>query len=227
MGQVTFDPATRQYQLFTRSPQRQIQPEGNLPAYSSHLSADQHRNSETISQLSHDSPGTDGDYQASSNVQSTATSPAVRYSGHVQDLPSRTSSLQPLSQQQQQEEGQQQEQHQSNMVPPAGGPQARGSQDNEKSLRGSGDIHPGPPPSYRHSQQPSNNMNPLPAVPQGTQGQNPNFRPSSLQDRQQFDGAGEQGRNSPQPPEDPEKAFKDLCTSSYLFWSAPRMMLTW
>lgn len=189
----------------------------NLPAYPSHLSAERLRNPETISQLSYDSPGADGDQQTSSNVQSTATSPAVRYSAHVQDLPSRTSSLQPLSHQgvQQQEEGQlqeQQQQQQPHMAPPAGGPpQARGSQDTEKSLRGSSDMHAGPPPSYRHSQQPPNNMNPLPAVPQGAQGQNSNFRQSSMQDRQTFDGAGEQGRNSPQPSEDPEKAFKDLC----------------
>ena len=214
LGQVAFDPATRQYQFITHSPQRQGQPEVNLPAYPSHLSAERLRNPETISQLSHDSPGGDGDQQTSSNVQSTATSPAVRYSAHVQDLPSRTSSLQPLSHQgvqQQQEEGQLQEQQQPHMAPPAGGPpQARGSQDTEKSLRGSGDMHAGPPPSYRHSQQPPNNMNPLPAVPQGAQSQNSNLRQSSMQDRQLFDG-GEQGRNSPQPSEDPEKAFKDLC----------------
>lgn len=34
-----------------------------------------------------------------------------------------------------------------------------------------------------------------------------------MQDRQ-FDGAGEQGRNSPQPSEDPEKALKDIGTTS-------------
>ncbi|ROW14337.1 hypothetical protein VPNG_03923 [Cytospora leucostoma] len=223
IGQVAFDPATRQYQFITRSPQRQVQAEGNQPAYSSHLSAEQHRNPETVSQLSHDSPANDGEHHtASSNVQSTAASPAIRYSANLQDLPMRTSSLQPLpqqsvpqQQQQQQETGHQQEQHQSNMAPPGGGPQTRGSQDNEKSLRGSSESHTGAPPSYRHSQhsqQPSSNMNPLPAVPQGAQGQNPNYRPSSLQAREQFDGAAEQGRNSPQPSEDPEKAFKDLLT---------------
>lgn len=53
-------------------------------------------------------------------------------------------------------------------------------------------------------------MNALPSVPQGG-GQN-SFRTSTIQERQpgQFE---EQGRNSPQPSEDPEKAFKDLCTS--------------
>lgn len=105
------------------------------------------------------------------------------------------------------------------MAPPGGGPQTRGSQDTEKSLRGSSESHTGAPPNYRHSQhsqQPSSNMNPLPAVPQGAQSQNPNYRPSSLQAREQFDGAAEQGRNSPQPSEDPEKAFKDLCTSLVL-----------
>ncbi|KAK7736222.1 hypothetical protein SLS53_007057 [Cytospora paraplurivora] len=224
IGQVAFDPATRQYQFITRSPQRQVQAEGNQPAYSSNLSAEQHRNPETISQLSHDSPANDGEHHASSsNVQSTAASPAVRYSANLQDLPARTSSLQPFpqqsvpqpQQQQQQETAHQQEQHQPTMAPPGGGPQTRGSQDTEKSLRGSSESHTGAPPSYRHSQhsqQPSSNMNPLPAVPQSAQGQNPNYRPSSLQAREQFDGAAEQGRNSPQPSEDPEKAFKDLLT---------------
>lgn len=73
----------------------------------------------------------------------------------------------------------------------------------------------GQPPGYRHSQQPSNNMNAIPAG-QGGASQN-SFRQSTIQERQQqqqFDGAGEQGRNSPQPSEDPEKAFKELCTSS-------------
>ena len=51
--------------------------------------------------------------------------------------------------------------------------------------------------------------------------QNPNFRQSNAPERQQFEGQGQvQGRNSPQPPpndrpaEDPDKAFKDLCTTS-------------
>jgi hypothetical protein len=62
-------------------------------------------------------------------------------------------------------------------------------------------------------------MNPLPQPPNAGP-PNPNFRASNVPDRQQFEGQGEpQGRNSPQPPsdrggEDPEKAFKDLCTTS-------------
>jgi hypothetical protein len=225
LGQVAFDPTTRQYQFISHSPQR---PDGNQPAYSGHLGAEQLRNPETISQLSHESPGAEGDYLlSSSNVQSTATSPAVRYSAHAQDFPSRSTSLQPHSQQLQQQQqqqsstsspdGQQQEHHgQQGMAPQGGPPQTRRSQETEKSLRG--DIPPGPPPGYRHSQQPSNSMNTLPSAPQGPQGAsgpNPSFRQSTIQDRQQqqFDGTAEQGRNSPQPSEDPEKAFKDLCRS--------------
>ncbi|KAI7786577.1 hypothetical protein LA080_003306 [Diaporthe eres] len=220
LGQVAFDPATRQYQFISHSPQRQVQTEGSQLAYSGHLGAEQHRNPETISQLSHESPATDGDHLLSSNVQSTATSPAVRYSAHAQDFPSRSTSLQPHNQQLQQQsssDGQQQEHHsQQGMAPQAGPPQTRRSQETEKSLRG--DIPPGPPPGYRHSQQPSNSMNNLPSAPQapqGASGPNPSFRQSTIQDRQQqqqFDGAAEQGRNSPQPSEDPEKAFKDLLT---------------
>lgn len=65
-------------------------------------------------------------------------------------------------------------------------------------------------------------MNPLPQAPNAP-GQNPNFRSSNVpENRQQFDGSGEiQGRNSPQPPssergggEDPDKAFKELCTTN-------------
>ncbi|KAL1880721.1 hypothetical protein Daus18300_001335 [Diaporthe australafricana] len=224
LGQVAFDPATRQYQFISHSPQRQLQPEGNPPAYAGLLGTEQHRNPETISQASHESPGTDGDHLLSSKVQSTATSPAARYSAHTQDFPSRSTSLQPHNQQLQHQQqsssdGQQQEHHnQQGMAPPGGPPQTRRSQETEKSLRG--DIPPGPPPVYRHSQQPSNSMNTLPSAPQGAQGAqgpNPSFRQSTIQDRQQqqqqFDGA-EQGRNSPQPTssEDPEKAFKDLLT---------------
>ncbi|KAG8161614.1 hypothetical protein KVR01_008601 [Diaporthe batatas] len=225
LNQVAFDPATRQYQFISHSPQRQGQTEGNQPVYSGLLVADQHRNPETISQLSHESPATEGDYLlSSSNVQSAATSPAVRYS--AQDFPSRSTSLQPHSQQLHQQQsstsspdGQQQEHHsQQGMAPQGGPPQTRRSQETEKSLRG--DIPPGPPPGYRHSQQPSNSMNTLPSAPQGPQGAsgpNPSFRQSTIQDRQQqqqqqFEGAAEQGRNSPQPSEDPEKAFKDLLT---------------
>lgn len=195
-----------------------MQTEGNLPAYSGHLGAEQHRNPETISQLSHESPATDSDHLLSSNVQSTATSPAVRYSAHAQDFPSRSTSLQPHNQQLQQQsssDGQQEHHGQQGMAPQGGPPQTRRSQETEKNLRG--DIPPGPPPGYRHSQQPSNSMNTLPSAPQGPQGAsgpNPSFRQSTIQDRQQqqqqFDGAAEQGRNSPQPSEDPEKAFKDL-----------------
>lgn len=222
---VVLDPTTQQYQFVTRSPQQspqgQVQPDGNSPAYASsgHLAPEHHQNSETISQLSHESPVTEGDQHNPSNNPSTTASPAARYSTQGQDFPSRTSSLQPPQQQgnsspdetQPSPSSQQQQQAQQNMGPPSGGtPQARRTQDTDKNRPS------GPPPGYRHSKQSSNNMNALPPVPQGG-GQN-SFRTSTIQERQpgQFE---EQGRNSPQPSEDPEKAFKDLCMlNTWISW---------
>lgn len=204
-GQVAFDPATRQYQYVAlsshNSPQGPLQPDGNPPAYPGHLGiVEQLRNPETISQVSHESPIGEGDQQNPSAVPSTSASPA-RYSTQAKDFPSRTSSLQPQQQHGQQQLSPEDPEEQGNMAPPSGGPpQARG------------EMQQGPPPGYRHSAQPSKSINPVSTGAQAGAGPN-NFRQSTIQERppQQFDGPGDQGRSSPQPSEDPEKAFKDLC----------------
>lgn len=57
--------------------------------------------------------------------------------------------------------------------------------------------------------------NPLPPAPSAATGNNPNYRQSTIQERQPFEGQGPgEGRNSPQPSGDGEsdKAFKDLLT---------------
>jgi hypothetical protein len=171
-----------------------------------------------VSQLSHESPVTDSDPPSATNIPAqTVQSSAINYQAPTQDIPGRqnppSAAQAPAPQQQQQQQ----------MAPPPGpGPApGRRSQEAEK-MRDQAQAPPGPPPSYRQSQQPNNNMNPLPQPPNAGP-PNPNFRASNVPDRQQFEGQGEiQGRNSPQPPpagdragEDPEKAFKDLCTTSY------------
>jgi hypothetical protein len=166
-----------------------------------------------VSQLSHESPVTDSDQRSATNIPAQTvqvqTSPAINYPPQTQDLPGRQNPP-PAAQAQT---------PQQTMAPPPGGPPpGRRSQDAEKMREQQVQPPPGPPPSYRQSQQP--NMNPLPQPPNAGP-PNPNFRASNVPDRQQFEGQGEiQGRNSPQPPssdrgaEDPEKAFKDLCTTS-------------
>ncbi|KAJ4391900.1 hypothetical protein N0V93_005520 [Gnomoniopsis smithogilvyi] len=203
-GQIAFDQATRQYQYIPNSahssPQGPLQPDSSPLAYQGHLGiVEQLRNPETVSQVSHESPVGEGDLQNSSAVPSTTVSPA-RYSTQAQDFPSRSSSLHPQQQQGQQQLSPEDSEQQRDMAPPSGAPpQARG------------DMQQGAPPGYRHSAQPSKSINPSPAGTQAGAGPN-NFRQSTIQERplQQFDGSAEQGRNSPQPSEDPEKAFKDL-----------------
>ena len=164
-----------------------------------------HQNADTVSQLSHDSPVTDTDQHSAHNLQSTQTSPAVNYPppSQTQPLPGHASSPNPA-------------QAQPNMPPAGGQPPARRSQEAEKSLRGAQvEPPPGPPPGYRHSQ--ATNMNPLPPPPPGQGGQPPGtYRQSSGPERQ-FEGAQNEGRNSPQPSAsdrdaagDPEKAMKEL-----------------
>ncbi|PSS03873.1 hypothetical protein BD289DRAFT_478352 [Coniella lustricola] len=217
-GQVTFDPATRQYQLvahqshqFPQSPQNS---DGSGFAYSGHLGTEHLQNTETVSQVSRDSPIIEGEPQTSSSIPSTAVSPGARYS-QQQDFPSRTSSLQPHQGQPivppQQEDA---EQH-NTMAPPSSGSSQARRQENDKTLRG--EVSQGPPPGYRHSQQASNSINTMPAGAAAAGAGQSNFRQSTIQERPppQYDGAAtaaEHDRNSPQPTEDPEKAFKDLLT---------------
>ena len=202
----------QQYQFPNQPPQQQQQQQtqyqgGNQQAFSSHLVANpQQPNPETVSQLSHESPITDSDQPAANNIPAPAvqTSTAINYPQQTQDIPGRQNPPPAV---------QAQTPQQQTMAPPPGAPPpARRSQETEKAQ-----PPPGPPPSYRQSQQPPG-MNPLPQPPNAGP-PNPNFRASNVPDGQRFEGQGEpQGRNSPQPTsdrggEDPEKAFKDLCTS--------------
>ncbi|KAK4661677.1 uncharacterized protein QC763_706670 [Podospora pseudopauciseta] len=197
----------QQQQYHYSSPQQSQYQSG----FSGHLANPQQQNPETISQLSHESPVTDSDQRSASNIQaqSSQTSSAVSYPHQAQDIPGRPN---PQSAAQ----GQAPQQQPQSMAPPTGGqPPARRSQEADKGLRDLAQAPPGPPPSYRQSQQPNMN-NPLPQPPNAP-GANPAFRTSNVPDRQ-FDGPGDiAGRNSPQPPpsdrgEDPDKAFKDLLT---------------
>ncbi|KAK1987025.1 hypothetical protein LZ30DRAFT_777902 [Colletotrichum cereale] len=202
--QAAYDPSQQQQQQYQPYPQQQsAQYQAGPPAiYTSHLGAGSHQNPETVSQLSHESPVTDSDAR-SANVQSTQTSPAVRYAVHTTDSP-QPPTLPPSQQ------GTPQPQQQ-NMAPPPGGPPPnRRSQETEKALRSQVDAPSGPPPSYR--------QNPSMPAAAAAGGAAAAFRPGGAQEARQFEGAaGEQGRNSPQPSNpdrdgaDPDK-FKELLT---------------
>ncbi|KAK2009213.1 hypothetical protein LZ32DRAFT_683965 [Colletotrichum eremochloae] len=198
--QVTYDSSSQQHHQ-QYSQQQSAQYQAGPPAiYTNHLGAGSHQNPETVSQLSHESPVTDSDAR-SANVQSTQSSPAVRYSVHTTDSP-QPPTLPPSQQ------GTSQPQQQ-NMAPPSGGPPPiRRSQETEKTLRSQVDAPSGPPPSYRQN----------PPMPPAAGGAAAAFRPGGAQEARQFEGAsGEQGRNSPQPTNpdrdgaDPDK-FKELLT---------------
>ncbi|GKT53332.1 S-adenosylmethionine-dependent methyltransferase-like protein [Colletotrichum tofieldiae] len=196
--QAVHDPSQQQYQQYSQQQSGQYQA-GPPAIYTSHLGAGSHQNPETVSQLSHESPVTDSDAR-SANVQSTQTSPAVRYAVQTTDSP-QPPTLPPT----QQGTPQPQQQH---MAPPSGGPPPnRRSQETEKALRSQVDAPSGPPPGYRQSQ----------TMPPSAGGATAAFRPGGAQEARQFEGAtGEQGRNSPQPSNpdrdgtDPDK-FKELC----------------
>ena len=178
-------------------------------AVSGHLGNPQHKNPETVSQLSRESPTIDSDQRSATNVQSSLqASDESSYTPQSQDIPLRQNPLpaQPSAQPQGKTP-----QHQV-MAPQPGG---RRSQDTTDKATGIREVQPppGPPPSYRQSQQPS--MNNL-SQPSNAGGQSSsNYRQG---DRQGFDGSAEQGRNSPQPAsseraaEDNEKTMKELRT---------------
>ncbi|KAK1598575.1 uncharacterized protein LY79DRAFT_505712 [Colletotrichum navitas] len=196
--QPAYDPSQQQQQQQQQyqqiSQQQSAQYQAGPPAiYTSHLGAGSHQNPETVSQLSHESPVTDSDAR-SAIVQSTQSSPAVRYAVHTTDSP-QPPTLPPSQQGTPQP-------HQQNMAPPSGGPPPiRRSQETEKALRSQVDAPSGPPPSYRQN----------PSMPPAAGGAAAAFRPGVPQE------AGEQGRNSPQPSNpdrdgaDPDK-FKELLT---------------
>ncbi|KAK1781015.1 hypothetical protein QBC45DRAFT_322452, partial [Copromyces sp. CBS 386.78] len=178
-------------------------------AVSGHLGNPQHKNPETVSQLSRESPTIDSDQRSATNVQSSLqASDESSYTPPSQDIPLRQNPLpaQPLAQPQGKTPQQQV------MAPQPGG---RRSQDTTDKATGIREVQPppGPPPSYRQSQQPS--MNNL-SQPSNAGGQSSSSYRQG--DRQGFDGSGEQGRNSPQPAsseraaEDQEKTLKELRT---------------
>ncbi|KAK2050475.1 hypothetical protein LZ31DRAFT_455136 [Colletotrichum somersetense] len=189
----------QQHQQYSQQQNAQYQV-GPPAIYTSHLGTGSHQNPETVSQLSHESPVTDSDAR-SAIVQSTQSSPAVRYAVHSTDSP-QPPTLPPSQQ------GTPQPQQQ-NMPPPSGGPPPiRRSQETEKALRSQVDAPSGPPPSYRQN----------PQMPPAAGGAAAAFRSGGAQEARQFEAAsGEQGRNSPQPSNpdrdgaDPDK-FKELLT---------------
>ncbi|KAJ4421266.1 hypothetical protein N0V85_000251 [Neurospora sp. IMI 360204] len=175
-------------------------------AVSGHLGNPQHTNPETVSQLSRESPTIDSDQRSATNVQSSLqASDESSYTPQSQDIPLRQNPLpaQPSAQPQGKTPQQQV------MAPQPGG---RRSQDTTDKATGIREVQPppGPPPSYRQSQQPSMSQ------PSNAGGQSSGSCRQG--DRQGFDGPGEQGRNSPQPAsseraaEDQEKTLKELLT---------------
>ncbi|KAK6210380.1 hypothetical protein QIS74_11964 [Colletotrichum tabaci] len=197
---AAYDPSQQQYQQHPHQQGAQYQA-GSPAIYTSHLDTGSHQNPETVSQLSHESPVTDSDAR-SANVQSTQTSPALRYAVQTTDSP--LPPTLPPSQQ-----GTPQPPQQNMAPPPSGGPPPnRRSQETEKALRSQVDAPAGPPPGYRQSQ----------TMPPAAGGNAAVFRAGGAQEARQFEGvAGEQGRNSPQPSNpdrdgaDPDK-FKELLT---------------
>ncbi|RYP71676.1 hypothetical protein DL771_004627 [Monosporascus sp. 5C6A] len=209
-GQIATDPSEARYQYVHADAQypssnRQSPYAGQLSTSSSQLT-----NAETVSQLSYESPIVDSDHQA--NAQSSQqASPAVSYG--QQEL---------LTQQNQQQVAPPATQSQSMAPPPAGPASNRRPGDNKDQLRTSTvEPPPGPPPNYRHSQSQLGGMNNLPPTPSAPPS-NQSFRTSTVADRQQFDGSGQEaGRNSPQPStgeggSDPDKQFKELCMARLL-----------
>ena len=218
-NQAEIDAALQQQQQQQHQQQQQVTPQDTYQtshyqasthsAVSGHLGNPQHKNPETVSQLSRESPTIDSDQRSATNVQSSLhASDESSYTPQSQDIPLRQNPLpaQPSAQLQGKTPQQQA------MAPQAGG---RRSQDTTDKAAGIREVQPppGPPPSYRASQQqPSmNNM----SQPSNAGGQSSSSYRQG--DRQGFDAAGEvQGRNSPQPAsseraaEDHEKTMKDL-----------------
>ena len=165
-----------------------------------HPSSLSHQNSETVSQVSHESPLTDPD-QRSSNQQSAQASPAGSYPTQTQDFATTSNNLSSS-----QLVGPQTQQ--SSMAPPSGAPPS--SRDSKAPPRG--DVPSGPPPSYRHSNTSMGTLN----IPPGQPGsQNTVFRDGTPR----FESPSmDQGRHSPQPDRENaegEKAFKDLCETHF------------
>jgi hypothetical protein len=169
-----------------------------------------------VSQLSHESPVSDSDQRSATNTQTSQSSSAVNqppqpHTLQTQDIPGRHPGRQAQTPSSAHSHDQSQILQQQNMAPPPGPPPSRRSQEADKAGLGLG-----PPPSYRHSQPPNMNS-PLPPPPSAGIQPPGNYRQSSLQERQAFDGQGMEGRNSPQPSASDrgdgseDKALKELC----------------
>lgn len=211
-NQAVFDQQQQQRHQYG---QQQQYPNG-----SQQLFPGQQQNPETVSQLSHESPVSDSDQRSATNTQTSQSSSAVNqppqpYNLQTQDIPGRHPGRQVQTPSSAHSLDQSQISQQQNMAPPPGPPPSRRSQEAEKAGLGLG-----PPPSYRHSQPPNMNS-PLPPPPPSAGIQPPsNYRQSSLQERQAFEGQGMEGRNSPQPSTSDrgdgseDKALKELCKCS-------------
>lgn len=208
-NQGVFD---QQQQQLHQYGQQQQYPNG-----SQQLFPGQQQNPETVSQLSHESPVSDSDQRSVTNTQASQSSSALNqapqpYNLQTQDIPGRHPGRQVQTPSSAHSLDQPQPSQQQNMAPPPGPPPSRRSQEAEKA-----GLSLGPPPSYRHSQQPNINS-PLPPPPPSAGIQPPpNYRQSSLQGGQAFEGQGMEGRNSPQPSNSDrgdggeDKALKELC----------------
>ncbi|PKS10334.1 hypothetical protein jhhlp_002085 [Lomentospora prolificans] len=149
-----------------------------------------HHNPETSSQVSRESPVIET--VATQHFQSSQISPAATFTsqsgqeGHLPPLPV---------------EAQQDGAHDLAMQPAPTGVQPQ--RQSQEGLRPQEGQVPAPPPNYRHSQA-------MPPQQPGAQ-QSQAFRGATGQDRMAYDGStADQGRNSPQPEQDPEKAFREL-----------------
>ncbi|KAL8419552.1 hypothetical protein RB594_002670 [Gaeumannomyces avenae] len=229
-GQAHFDPSQQQFQ-FHHLQQGQYQQQPGAPSiFTGGLlePSNQHRNPETISQLSHDSPIADTE-PIPINLHSAQSSPAVNYpprshellqsasqpqpQGHIQGQ-SQAQSVQASAesrqehqdqfgqQQQQQQQQYQQHQQQVNREDDSMVPQAQGGPPapNRRSTEAEKNMRGqmDPPPGPPPGYRHNQTPSGNPLQPPGSSGLNQNYRPSGGQDRQ-FDGATPEGRNSPQP----------------------------
>jgi hypothetical protein len=211
-GQVNYDssplqqpqPAPLQFQSST-SPAKQYSSASQQGEYISHLGP-QAQNPETVSQLSHPSPTADSDAQQAANLQSSTTSPSANTPAILtQDIPRRPSQAQSHSQTPVQQK--------QPPLPLGNAPlqQSEGTLATDPPQ----DVEQGgmqaPPPGYRYSQAP-NMAPPQPGAPPSLPNQTSSLRAGP--ERQQYESASADGRNSPVPPvpgdAENEKAFKDL-----------------
>ncbi|KAL8328766.1 hypothetical protein RB597_004500 [Gaeumannomyces tritici] len=228
-GQAHFDPSQQQFQFHHLQQGQYQQQPGGPSIFTGGLlePSNQHRNPETISQLSHDSPIADTE-PIPINLHSAQSSPAVNYpprshellqsasqpqpQGHIQgqsqaqsvqaSAESRQEHQDQFGQQQQHQQQYQQHQQQVNREDDSMVPQAQGGPPapNRRSTETEKNMRGqmDPPPGPPPGYRHNQTPSGNPLQPPGSSGLNQNYRPSGGQDRQ-FDGATPEGRNSPQP----------------------------